>query len=148
MKWCNQCKRHRREASFYRNRTNRDGLASACKDCNKDSQRRYRDKNRDKRIEYNRQYREKKAIWFRQYKKEHPCVICGEDDPTCIDFHHVQKEHKEKPYHNIAQFASQTYNLDRLKKELEKCVAICSNCHRKIHAYNWDHNKIKQMSEK
>jgi predicted HNH restriction endonuclease len=58
-----------------------------------------------------------------------PCVIFGENEPICIDFHHVgvgEKEFTVGKHRNL--------NKDRLLKEISKCVCLCTNCHRKIHA--------------
>lgn len=58
------------------------------------------------------------------------CQVCGYD--KCIgalDFHHLtDKQHS--PSYIIQRWA-----WDRIKKELDKCILVCSNCHREIH-YN------------
>lgn len=58
-----------------------------------------------------------------------PCVVCGEDDPVCIDFHH--RNPKDKKYAISCMYS---LNEEKIRKEIEKCVCVCSNCHRKIHA--------------
>ena len=52
---------------------------------------------------------------------------CGESDNRCLDFHHegIKLE-------NIAMIPIRGWSLDRLIRELEKCIIICSNCHRKM----------------
>lgn len=61
------------------------------------------------------------------------CQRCGYD--RCIDaleFHHVDESTKEiEP-----SYAIMRWSWDRAVKELEKCVLICSNCHREVHAKN------------
>lgn len=58
------------------------------------------------------------------------CCKCGY--ATCmeaLEFHHIDDSKKE--------FAlSWMYSLswDKMKKELDKCALLCSNCHREIHA--------------
>ena len=32
------------------------------------------------------------------------------------------------------------YNIDKLRKEVEKCILVCSNCHKEIH---YPQNQIK-----
>jgi hypothetical protein len=71
--------------------------------------------------------------WLRNYKAKHPCVICGEDDPRCIDFHHNAAGEKVEKISNLATKVS----IKRLKKELERCTPLCANCHRKLHADCW-----------
>ena len=57
------------------------------------------------------------------------CTKCGEDHPGCLDFHHVDESLKEFPI-NIG---IRDKGLETLKKEIAKCVLLCSNCHRKLH---------------
>ena len=57
------------------------------------------------------------------------CQICGYD--KCIqalDFHHIDP--------NIKSFSISggTKSLDKLKQEVDKCILVCANCHREIHA--------------
>lgn len=57
------------------------------------------------------------------------CERCGYD--KCIDaleFHHVNPNEKS---FDIAQKI--LMNEEALKKEADKCILVCSNCHRKIH---------------
>lgn len=57
------------------------------------------------------------------------CQICGYD--RCIqalDFHHLNPDEKD------FSLSSSSKSLDELKKEADKCILVCSNCHREIHA--------------
>lgn len=58
------------------------------------------------------------------------CEVCGYN--KCIaamEFHH--KNHKKKDF--SLSNGGETYGLNRAKKEVEKCLLVCSNCHREIH---------------
>jgi len=59
------------------------------------------------------------------------CQICGYD--RCInalEFHHLDKNTKdEKPSYIILR-----RSWEKVKKELDKCILVCANCHREIHA--------------
>lgn len=68
--------------------------------------------------------------------KENGCCICGESDIACLDFHHV--ENKE---YQISHMLTHSYNL--IKQEIDKCVVLCSNCHRKLHYYNLTLDELK-----
>lgn len=61
--------------------------------------------------------------------KANGCIRCGEKDPVCIDAHHVEPSNKS--------FTLVRKNADRSEKswiaELDKCVPLCANCHRKEH---------------
>ena len=57
------------------------------------------------------------------------CQICGYN--RCIqalDFHHLNPAEKD------FRLSSSSKSLDELKKEADKCILVCSNCHREIHA--------------
>ena len=71
--------------------------------------------------------------WFNELKADLKCSICFERHPAIIDFHHERNENKE---HEIAQMIGDGYSVERIKKEIDKCKVVCSNCHRKIHFKN------------
>jgi ribosomal protein L30E len=49
---------------------------------------------------------------------------------TALEFHH--KNPNEKDF-GIG-YKGYTRSWDKIKEELDKCVLVCSNCHREIHA--------------
>lgn len=59
------------------------------------------------------------------------CFLCSESEPCCMSFHHVDHQGKE---FNIGDANKKTVSLPRLTAEFAKCVRVCENCHRKIHA--------------
>lgn len=46
-----------------------------------------------------------------------------------LEFHHLDPNEKD---FNIGAMKSYTFG-DKVKKELDKCILVCSNCHREIH---------------
>lgn len=66
---------------------------------------------------------------FTKFKLSKYCVRCGENTPVSLDFHHI-KENKRK---NISYMVSNGFGWDSLTKEMEKCIVLCSNCHRIEH---------------
>ena len=59
------------------------------------------------------------------------CQVCGYDKYVgALEFHHINPEEKD---FGIAS-KGYTYSWDKVKKEIDKCVLICANCHREIHA--------------
>lgn len=57
------------------------------------------------------------------------CQICGYD--KCIEaleFHHKDPSIKE---FTIGKFRIKKW--ERIKKELDKCILLCANCHRELH---------------
>ena len=66
------------------------------------------------------------------------CQCCGYD--KCIqalDFHHVNPEEKE---YNFNENANRSW--DHTKEEIKKCLLVCANCHREIHAGFIDSTKL------
>lgn len=58
------------------------------------------------------------------------CMICGyKKYMGALDFHHLNP--KEKDF-NLAHMKKYTFD-EKIKKELDKCILVCSNCHREIH---------------
>lgn len=57
------------------------------------------------------------------------CSVCGYD--KCMDalqFHHLDPAEKEFSLSTMRQA-----NLDKIRKEMEKCILVCANCHYEIH---------------
>jgi hypothetical protein len=79
----------------------------------------------------------KHAKW-RAFKAEFACTKCGFSHPAAIDFHHTDPSTKKDCVFNLiddGRYAS-------AYKEVEKCVALCANCHR-IH-----HHDERALSKK
>lgn len=79
------------------------------------------------------------------------CSECGITGvPAIYDFHH--RDPKEKDF---SWGTKRTTNWDSLKKELDKCILLCSNCHRELHDREWidqlpDHHpeKVRRIGER
>ena len=57
------------------------------------------------------------------------CSNCGYDKCLgSLDFHHLKPLEKDPSYVFFKMIFS-----ERLKKELDKCILLCSNCHRELH---------------
>jgi hypothetical protein len=62
--------------------------------------------------------------------KENGCSRCSEDHIATLDFHHLDPSEKEI---GLNQAIRRKWSLEKIKGELEKCIILCSNCHRKLH---------------
>jgi biotin operon repressor len=59
------------------------------------------------------------------------CLLCGYDKcMASLEFHHRDPNEKE-----FTVSHNQSRSWDKLKKEIDKCDLLCSNCHRELH-YN------------
>lgn len=61
------------------------------------------------------------------------CCMCGYNKCVeALEFHHLDKNEKEES----PSTAILRWSFERAKKELDKCILVCANCHREIHAAN------------
>jgi len=131
MKTCSSCLMEKDEDAFSVNKNKSDGLNYICKDCHNRYVRQHYLDNRAKYIDKAKR-RKKEAVKFLvECKIGKTCPYCGEDDPACFDFHHCDPNSKK---FEICDGARRGLSIKTLKVEIEKCVMLCSNCHRKHHA--------------
>ena len=83
---------------------------------------------------FERQEQEERGLraWIRNHKREQGCVQCQEDDPICLEFHHMDPLDKEV---NI----SQCHSKRKVLQEMEKCEVLCLKCHDVLH---WEEEKL------
>jgi len=132
MKYCPKCKHDLDESMFSKNSGRKDGLQPYCKECRKAidaNSYKASQKRRDtivlsntKRIDKNKKFVEK--------VKGKGCCKCDETEKCTLDFHHIKGSDKK---FDIAS-GIQSNGLEAIKNEIRKCILVCSNCHRKIHA--------------
>lgn len=87
------------------------------------------EKNKQARIKQIHERRDTNRLWVKEYKQDKCCSQCGESHPATFDFHHTE-DNKEI---NIANALNLGWSIERIKKEISKCIILCSNCHRKHH---------------
>lgn len=59
------------------------------------------------------------------------CQICGYDKYVgALQFHHLDPNEKDFSLSKTGR----TYVWDDVKKELDKCICLCANCHAEVHA--------------
>ena len=76
-----------------------------------------------------------KAIEYKGGK----CQICGYDSYVgALEFHHTDPSKKN---FSISE-KGLTRSFALIKAELDKCVLLCSNCHKEFHAGLWNLNEL------
>lgn len=111
MKICSKCGDTKKLTEFYKNGST---LHSWCKTCNKENT-----------ITRQRNLK-KKCVEYLGGK----CASCkGVYHPAVYDFHHKDPDKKD-----FSLSKRSTTNFQNIVKELDKCLLLCSNCHRIEHA--------------
>jgi len=63
--------------------------------------------------------------------KDKPCIVCKvKYHYSAMDLHHRNPEEKDGMINTICKNGS----YQALREEIDKCVVMCSNCHRLLHA--------------
>ena len=70
--------------------------------------------------------------WFDDYKKTLRCKKCGENNSCCLEFHHLNRTEKLFGVSELIQ--RRICSKKKILAEIEKCIVLCANCHRKLHS--------------
>ena len=130
MKKCSRCKEVKEFTAFCKQSRSKDGYQPACKVCMNISWNASRNKKKEHYSLVQQKRQQKVVEQYKIWKKQQKCVVCHESDESCLDLHHVVSHTKEVDVSD----AVYKWSWKRVLTEIEKCVIVCSNCHRKIHA--------------
>lgn len=113
-KYCPRCDSDKEIGEFYQKR-GKIGGSNYCKKCSSEQV-----------LERQRKYK-KDCISY----KGGECEKCGyKKCEGALEFHHLDPSKKD---FTIAKAKLKKFD-DKIKKELDKCIMVCANCHREIHA--------------
>jgi hypothetical protein len=129
-KVCGKCKEEKNIDCFCFNKS-KNKYQSMCRECNKLYQKEHYKLNSAYYKEKARDTKKETRDILNKYKETLRCSRCPENDISCLDFHHLNPDEKEK---SISQAVASGWSFKRLELELNKCIVLCSNCHRKEHA--------------
>lgn len=73
-------------------------------------------------------------LWFSTLKSGIGCQCCGEVESVSLDFHHIDPQSKSFGL-GLGKWST---SFDRIRAEMEKCLLLCSNCHRRVTAKTLD----------
>lgn len=112
-KVCSICKEDKDYSKFTKNPSHKTGFRTRCKVCEK--------------VTHAERYEGRK--WEAFNYKGGKCEICGViENADFYDFHHIVPENK-----SFDITASLMKKWESIKAELDKCLMLCPNCHRKEH---------------
>lgn len=127
---CNNCKKDKTESDFPYKNKKLNKRSTICKICQRNYKKKYYHLNKESHYIRNNKTKDFLITFIKNYKSTLSCTMCTENDISCIDFHHINPKDKEFEISRLTIYGS----LNKLKKELEKCIPLCANCHRKLHA--------------
>lgn len=126
-KICSHCGIEKQIEEFGNRSQNKDGISNICKECRRIICHASYLKHKDTIRKNAKKYKQKIQNYINK-RKLCGCAVCGETDTVCLDFHHLN----DKTF-NISR-AINRYSFEQIKSEIDKCIVLCSNCHRKLHA--------------
>lgn len=128
-KVCSTCKVDKPLTEFYRAKSKPGGHAYNCKACSDGANKKTRDKHTKRYLGYRNDYKLKLTEMVNEYKSARGCACCGENShPHVLDLHHLDPSEKEGSPSLLRT------SWERWLTEAQKCVILCANCHRKVHA--------------
>ncbi|MCX6764494.1 MAG: hypothetical protein NTU58_02180 [Candidatus Nealsonbacteria bacterium] len=58
------------------------------------------------------------------------CIVCGYNQCIqALEFHHLNNSEKDFSISDKGY----TRSWEKVKKEIDKCILLCANCHRELH---------------
>ncbi len=138
-KTCSRCRETKPLSEFYllarRNRTEATNHRSHCKLCHhtsmRDGIRQWRTRNIERERASNRARYGVIRDYLRDIKHTQGCLFCAEREPAVLDFHH------RDPSTKLMALGGGVHNPSAwpaVLAEIPKCVVLCANCHRRVHA--------------
>ena len=132
---CSACQVSKKESFFGFKNKKLGKLHTKCKECQSVYSKQHYKLNKSdycKRARKNNiEYRKRNRDFIKNYKTSAGCKFCKETSHICLDFHHLNPKVKDW---NISIMSRGASSISTIKKEIKKCIVICSNCHRKLHA--------------
>jgi len=106
-------------------------------------QQRWYYRNRKNRIEQKEQRRKELRQWFYELKRDElACEQCSESRPPCLDCHHEGEKRD-----GVSNMVNDGYSKDRIREEIDRCLVVCANCHRREHYSSVDPAKLPERDE-
>jgi hypothetical protein len=125
LKHCIDCKSNKDLNDFPFDKS-RNRHLSVCKKCTAVRTEAYRQNNKDKWRQNTKNHSEKRKNVVDEWKSQ-GCAKCGDKRHYVIDAHHLDPTKKE------FSIGTSMRGINITQTELEKCIPLCSNCHREFH---------------
>lgn len=97
---------------------------SECKKCFNPSSKKHYNLNKTSYIETKKRSRDKSKEFVLDFLETQKCIDCGSDDLRVLEF-----DHFENKKCGVSLMTMKGYSIETVKKEIEKCIVRCRNCH-------------------
>lgn len=132
IKLCGNCKKELPATKEYfaeRKLKTKTVLQWQCRSCQKEYRKNHYENNKEKYILKAKVNTKITVDKFKEFKKTLNCSNCVEKRWWVLDFHHRDPSKKDIEISNLIKSGSSK----KIKEEIEKCIVLCSNCHRDLH---------------
>jgi hypothetical protein len=127
---CRRCGKTKPAAEFPFRSIERQTIRGTCLECQREISRNWYEANRSRQIASARRATDRRyqRLWafVRSYLLAHPCIDCGETDPTVLEF-----DHRRDKLGNVSDLVRNGRSLTVIEAEIRKCEVRCANCHRR-----------------
>lgn len=113
---------------WHKSKRKKDGWEYSCKECVQKRTLNNYYSNKAKWNETTKQNHRKRREKIQELKADLSCAKCDESRYWLLDFHHIDPTQKD---FQLSQ--GERYGWEKVQSEIEKCVVLCSNCHRDFH---------------
>ncbi len=120
IKQCTDCKEAKSLSQFYLSKTHSKGVMCYCKDCF------------NKRCSQRWIKRKIEAIHYKGAACERCKLHLSQTHYSVYEFHHLDPAQKDVEWVKL-----RLKSLIAIKKELDKCILLCANCHRVVHSLDF-----------
>lgn len=144
MKTCTKCLQQKPESEYFVRDKKKGRLHAQCKKCYasyrkkiyKAHYEKYKDHYRQRAILRHNKLRTEYRTNMLAYMSDKTCATCGESDIRVLEFDHLDSKNK---LFTVSQAVPLGYNWKAVLIEIKKCQILCSNCHKKRTAkqFNW-----------
>lgn len=129
-KVCNDCGLFKNWDEFAKNSSRQDGYHNMCKPCKNAYNAQYYIRTKQihnpARAEARKLHRRENQQQMLAYLAEHPCVDCGEVDPTVLQF-----DHQRDKLADVSALMNNGMAWASIMVEIEKCEVVCANDHQR-----------------
>lgn len=138
---CSRCGIDKPTSQFFKDKNNKCGSRKQCKVCDRQVRGRHitpahkRKRQSINQLPTDGMTLKDKLNWVISTKEGKSCEHCGcQPHTSALDYHHLNEKDKLFGLSGIRRFRTGEITLEMIKLEMKKCILLCANCHRALHA--------------